>query len=93
MYKPTVYSRLEEDNPISIMYNYCNAINLYFCAGSEQIKQIVFPPSKEPAFVTVPSSSYGEPFVLNPNTWSVVIEVEDVLLVSLLLQFGSLEMI
>ncbi|XP_073463613.1 laminin subunit alpha-5 isoform X3 [Aquarana catesbeiana] len=51
------------------------------CANcSEQIKQIVFPPSKEPAFVTVPSSTYGEPFVLNPNTWSVVIEVEDVLL-------------
>ncbi|KAM9296559.1 laminin subunit alpha-5 [Gastrophryne carolinensis] len=51
------------------------------CANcSEQIKQIVFPPSKEPAFVTVPSSSFGEPFVLNPNTWSVVIEVEDVLL-------------
>ncbi|XP_075032849.1 laminin subunit alpha-5 isoform X1 [Mixophyes fleayi] len=51
------------------------------CANcSEQIKQIVFPPSKEPAFVTVPHSSFGEPFVLNPNMWSVVIEVEDVLL-------------
>ncbi|KAM4691986.1 laminin subunit alpha-5 [Rhinophrynus dorsalis] len=51
------------------------------CANcSEQIKQIVFPPSTEPAFVTVPQSSFGEPFVLNPNTWSVVIEVEDVLL-------------
>ncbi|XP_068120602.1 laminin subunit alpha-5 [Hyperolius riggenbachi] len=50
------------------------------CANcSEQIKQMVFPPSKDPAFVTVPSS-LGEPFVLNPNTWSVVIEVEDVLL-------------
>ncbi|XP_073539088.1 laminin subunit alpha-5 [Phyllobates terribilis] len=51
------------------------------CANcSEQIKQIVFPPSKDPAFVTVPHGSFGEPFVLNPNTWSVVIEVEDVLL-------------
>ncbi|KAG8566984.1 hypothetical protein GDO81_013453 [Engystomops pustulosus] len=51
------------------------------CANcSEQIKQIVFPPSKDPAFVTIPHGSFGEPFVLNPNTWSVVIEVEDVLL-------------
>ncbi|KAM4622730.1 laminin subunit alpha-5-like [Discoglossus pictus] len=51
------------------------------CANcSEQSKQIVFPPSTEPAFVTVPQSTFGEPFVLNPNTWSVVIEVEDVLL-------------
>ncbi|KAG9460298.1 hypothetical protein GDO78_022750, partial [Eleutherodactylus coqui] len=51
------------------------------CANcSEQIKQIVFPPSKEPSFVTVPHGSFGEPFVLNPNTWSVVIEAEDVLL-------------
>ncbi|XP_053562862.1 laminin subunit alpha-5 isoform X2 [Bombina bombina] len=51
------------------------------CANcSEQTKQIVFPPSTEPAFVTVPQSTFGEPFVLNPNTWSVVIEVENVLL-------------
>nr|AAI61643.1 LOC100145762 protein [Xenopus tropicalis] len=51
------------------------------CANcSEQTKRIVFPPSTEPAFVTVPQSSFGEPFVLNPNVWSVVIEVENVLL-------------
>ncbi|PKU36259.1 laminin subunit alpha-5 [Limosa lapponica baueri] len=48
--------------------------------GTEQTKQIVFAPSTEPAFVTVPQNSFGEPFVLNPNTWSLVIEAEGVLL-------------
>uniref|UniRef100_A0A670I4A0 Laminin subunit alpha-5 n=1 Tax=Podarcis muralis TaxID=64176 RepID=A0A670I4A0_PODMU len=47
---------------------------------TEQTKQIVFVPTKEPAFVTVPQNSFGEPFVLSPNVWSLVIEVEDVLL-------------
>ncbi|XP_053308878.1 laminin subunit alpha-5 isoform X2 [Spea bombifrons] len=51
------------------------------CANcSEQSKTITFPPSPEPSFVTVPQGSFGEPFVLNPNMWSVTIEVEDVLL-------------
>ncbi|OXB78457.1 UNVERIFIED_CONTAM: hypothetical protein H355_007487 [Colinus virginianus] len=48
--------------------------------GTEQSKQIVFAPSTEPAFVTVPQNSFGEPFVLNPNTWSLVVEAEGVLL-------------
>lgn len=49
--------------------------------GTEQTKQIVFAPSTEPAFVTVPQNSFGEPFVLNPSTWSLVVEAEGVLLV------------
>ncbi|XP_030319126.1 laminin subunit alpha-5 isoform X3 [Calypte anna] len=48
--------------------------------GTEQTKQVVFAPSTEPAFVTVPQNSFGEPFVLNPNTWSLVVEAEGVLL-------------
>uniref|UniRef100_A0A8C3LL69 Laminin subunit alpha-5 n=1 Tax=Chrysolophus pictus TaxID=9089 RepID=A0A8C3LL69_CHRPC len=47
---------------------------------TEQSKQIVFAPSTEPAFVTVPQNSFGEPFVLNPNTWSLIVEAEGVLL-------------
>ncbi|KAF2978342.1 hypothetical protein EK904_004374 [Melospiza melodia maxima] len=48
--------------------------------GTEQTKQIVFAPSTEPAFVTVPQNSFGEPFVLNPSTWSLVVEAQGVLL-------------
>ncbi|XP_039575088.1 laminin subunit alpha-5 isoform X1 [Passer montanus] len=51
------------------------------CANcTEQTKQIVFAPSTEPAFVTVPQNSFGEPFVLNPSTWSLVVEAQGVLL-------------
>ncbi|XP_030589628.1 laminin subunit alpha-5 isoform X2 [Archocentrus centrarchus] len=44
---------------------------------SEQSKPIVFAPSVEPTFVNVP---FVEPFVLNPGTWTVVIEADGVLL-------------
>lgn len=52
-------------------------------SGSEQSKQIVFAPSLEPKFVNVPQNNFVEPFVLNPGTWTVVIEAEGILLVSL----------
>ncbi|XP_059569197.1 laminin subunit alpha-5 isoform X3 [Alligator mississippiensis] len=48
--------------------------------GTEQTKQIVFAPSTEPAFVTVPQNSFGEPFVLNPSVWSLIVEAEGILL-------------
>uniref|UniRef100_A0A4W5KBQ4 Uncharacterized protein n=1 Tax=Hucho hucho TaxID=62062 RepID=A0A4W5KBQ4_9TELE len=47
---------------------------------SEQSKQIVFAPSSEPTFVNVPQNNFVEPFVLNPGTWTVVIEAEGILL-------------
>ncbi|XP_053704727.1 laminin subunit alpha-5 isoform X1 [Synchiropus splendidus] len=53
----------------------------YFCGNcSEQSKQIVFAPSVEPTFVNVPQNNFVEPFVLNPGTWTVVIEAEGILL-------------
>uniref|UniRef100_A0A665VCL0 Laminin, alpha 5 n=1 Tax=Echeneis naucrates TaxID=173247 RepID=A0A665VCL0_ECHNA len=52
-----------------------------FCGNcSEQTKQIVFAPSVEPTFVNVPQNNFVEPFVLNPGTWTVVIEAEGILL-------------
>ncbi|GCB66795.1 hypothetical protein scyTo_0005035, partial [Scyliorhinus torazame] len=47
---------------------------------SEQTKQIIFAPSTEPNFVTVPQNTFVEPFVLNPGAWSVMIEAEGILL-------------
>uniref|UniRef100_A0A3Q3WGN0 Uncharacterized protein n=1 Tax=Mola mola TaxID=94237 RepID=A0A3Q3WGN0_MOLML len=47
---------------------------------SEQSKQIVFAPSAEPTFVSVPQNNFVEPFVLNPGTWTVVVEAEGILL-------------
>ncbi|KAJ8408959.1 hypothetical protein AAFF_G00239800 [Aldrovandia affinis] len=48
--------------------------------GSDQSKQIVFAPSSEPTFVNVPQNNFMEPFVLNPGTWTVIIEAEGILL-------------
>ncbi|XP_035378190.1 laminin subunit alpha-5 isoform X2 [Electrophorus electricus] len=53
----------------------------FLCGNcSEQSKQIVFAPSSKPTFLTVPQNSFVEPFVLNPGTWTVVVEAEGVLL-------------
>uniref|UniRef100_A0A8C9SXP0 Laminin subunit alpha-5 n=1 Tax=Scleropages formosus TaxID=113540 RepID=A0A8C9SXP0_SCLFO len=48
--------------------------------GSDQSKQIIFAPTSDPTFVNVPQNSFVQPFVLNPGTWTVVIEAEGVLL-------------
>ncbi|XP_036179424.1 laminin subunit alpha-5 [Myotis myotis] len=51
------------------------------CANcTEQSQPVAFPPSTEPAFVTVPQRGFGEPFVLNPGTWALLVEAEGVLL-------------
>ncbi|XP_035865899.1 laminin subunit alpha-5 isoform X3 [Phyllostomus discolor] len=47
---------------------------------TEQSQPVIFPPSTEPAFVTVPQRGFGEPFVLNPGTWALLVEAEGVLL-------------
>lgn len=49
--------------------------------GTAQSQPVAFPPSTEPAFVTVPQRGFGEPFVLNPGTWALLVEAEGVLLV------------
>ncbi|XP_075126694.1 laminin subunit alpha-3 isoform X1 [Leptodactylus fuscus] len=48
--------------------------------GSLDVKDIVFPPSTEPAFLTVPGKSFAEPFSLVPGNWIITISVEGVLL-------------
>ncbi|XP_059754515.1 laminin subunit alpha-5 isoform X2 [Balaenoptera ricei] len=51
------------------------------CANcTEQSQPVAFPPSTEPAFVTVPQRGFGEPFVLNPGAWALLVEAEGVLL-------------
>lgn len=47
---------------------------------TEQSQPVAFPPSTEPAFVTVPQRGFGEPFVLNPGIWALLVEAEGVLL-------------
>lgn len=51
-------------------------------AGTDQMKEIVFPPSSSPSFLTVPGEGFAEPFALNPGNWIIHIKAEGVLLVS-----------
>ncbi|MGH0150303.1 UNVERIFIED_CONTAM: hypothetical protein FKN15_045804 [Acipenser sinensis] len=57
--------------------------------GSDQSKQIIFAPGSEPSFVTVPQNSFVEPFVLNPGTWSIIIEAQGILLCVGAAQWGQ----
>lgn len=68
-------------NDVCLTLCYCMCVCVCASAGSEQSKQVVFAPSAAPAFTNVPQNSFVEPFVLNPGTWTVVIEAEGVLLV------------
>ncbi|XP_017358968.1 laminin subunit alpha-5 isoform X2 [Cebus imitator] len=45
-----------------------------------QSQPVAFPPSIEPAFITVPQRGFGNPFVLNPGPWALIVEAEGVLL-------------
>ncbi|XP_052597506.1 laminin subunit alpha-3 isoform X1 [Peromyscus californicus insignis] len=49
-------------------------------SDASQSKEITFPPSKEPAFVTVPGKGFADPFSITPGTWITCIQVEGVLL-------------
>ncbi|XP_078071724.1 laminin subunit alpha-3 [Mustelus asterias] len=55
------------------------------CNLLSQAKEIIFPRSKKPSFVTVARSNYGDPFPLTPGTWIVNIEADGVLLDYLIL--------
>ncbi|XP_060537980.1 laminin subunit alpha-3 [Pantherophis guttatus] len=46
----------------------------------DQSKDIFFPLSREPAFVTVPGQGFADSFLLGPGTWMFKIRVEGILL-------------
>ncbi|KAJ8372354.1 hypothetical protein AAFF_G00290230 [Aldrovandia affinis] len=48
--------------------------------GARQSKEMVFPPSATPAFLTIPGNGFPEPFPLTPGKWIIHIRVEGVLL-------------
>ncbi|XP_012657470.1 laminin subunit alpha-3 [Otolemur garnettii] len=49
-------------------------------SGAAQSKEIIFLPSREPAFVTVPGNGFADPFSITPGTWIACIQAEGVLL-------------
>uniref|UniRef100_A0A8C0KNX2 Laminin subunit alpha-3 n=1 Tax=Canis lupus dingo TaxID=286419 RepID=A0A8C0KNX2_CANLU len=49
-------------------------------AGAAQSKEVIFLPSKVPAFVTIPGNGLADPFSIAPGTWIACIKSEGVLL-------------
>ncbi|XP_038159689.1 laminin subunit alpha-3-like isoform X1 [Cyprinodon tularosa] len=50
------------------------------CDWEGQSKEVIFPPTSSPAFVTVPGEGFTEPFELNPGKWIIHIRAEGILL-------------
>ncbi|XP_071346604.1 laminin subunit alpha-3-like isoform X2 [Trachinotus anak] len=49
-------------------------------AGTDQSKEVIFPQSRSPSFLTVPGEGFAEPFTLTPGKWIIHIRAEGVLL-------------
>ncbi|XP_073347774.1 laminin subunit alpha-3-like [Pagrus major] len=56
------------------------ATNNRGAAGSDQSKEVIFPESPSPSFLTVPGEGFAEPFALTPGKWLFHIQAEGVLL-------------
>uniref|UniRef100_A0A8D2JD09 Laminin subunit alpha 3 n=1 Tax=Varanus komodoensis TaxID=61221 RepID=A0A8D2JD09_VARKO len=68
-------------NPgMAVAFGHIIAYESHGKAWTHQIKDFEFPPSKEPAFITVPGKSIAGPFALHPGTWIFKIMAEGVLL-------------
>uniref|UniRef100_A0A8D3BQR4 Laminin subunit alpha 3 n=1 Tax=Scophthalmus maximus TaxID=52904 RepID=A0A8D3BQR4_SCOMX len=50
--------------------------------GSDQSKDVIFPESRSPSFLTVPGEGFAEPFALTPGKWIFHIRAEGILLVN-----------
>ncbi|XP_041102067.1 laminin subunit alpha-3-like isoform X2 [Polyodon spathula] len=62
------------------VYGHVTASHIRSNEGSVQSKEILFPSSPEPAFITVPGSGFAQSFPLTPGKWIVSIKAEGVLL-------------
>uniref|UniRef100_UPI0037E92AE9 laminin subunit alpha-3-like n=1 Tax=Semicossyphus pulcher TaxID=241346 RepID=UPI0037E92AE9 len=56
------------------------ATNNRGAAGTEQSKEVIFPQSPSPSFLTVPGEGFAEPFALSPGKWIIHIKAEGILL-------------
>uniref|UniRef100_A0A8D3BFI7 Laminin subunit alpha 3 n=1 Tax=Scophthalmus maximus TaxID=52904 RepID=A0A8D3BFI7_SCOMX len=50
------------------------------CDWSDQSKDVIFPESRSPSFLTVPGEGFAEPFALTPGKWIFHIRAEGILL-------------
>ncbi|XP_053485634.1 laminin subunit alpha-3 isoform X1 [Ictalurus furcatus] len=50
------------------------------CSWSGDSKEVLFPPSRSPAFLTVPGDGFAQPFTLSTGKWIVCVQAEGILL-------------
>ncbi|XP_047677145.1 laminin subunit alpha-3 isoform X3 [Tachysurus fulvidraco] len=50
------------------------------CSWSGESKEVLFPPSRSPAFLTVPGDGFAQPFTLSTGKWIVCVQAEGILL-------------
>uniref|UniRef100_A0AAY4AYD7 Laminin subunit alpha 3 n=1 Tax=Denticeps clupeoides TaxID=299321 RepID=A0AAY4AYD7_9TELE len=50
------------------------------CDWTQDGKDVLFPPSRSPAFLTVPGDGFAQPFTLSPGRWNIHIRAVGVLL-------------
>ncbi|XP_054888860.1 laminin subunit alpha-3-like isoform X2 [Poeciliopsis prolifica] len=74
-----VVLRFINPNSVSVTGS-IKATNSRGTAGEVQSKEVIFPPSSSPSFVTVPGEGFTEPYALNPGKWIIHIRAETVLL-------------
>nr|XP_054596449.1 laminin subunit alpha-3 isoform X2 [Nothobranchius furzeri] len=74
-----VVLRFINPNSISVTGN-IKATDNRHSAGADQSKEVIFPPSSSPSFITVPGEGFAEPFALNPGKWIIHIRADGVLL-------------
>ncbi|XP_027877262.1 laminin subunit alpha-3 isoform X1 [Xiphophorus couchianus] len=74
-----VVLRFINPNSVSVTGS-IKATNSRGTAGENQSKEVIFPPSSSPSFVTVPRKGFTEPYALNPGKWIIHIRAEGVLL-------------
>ncbi|KAM4557143.1 laminin subunit alpha-3-like [Fundulus diaphanus] len=74
-----VVLRFINPNSVSVTGS-ITATNSRGTAGEGQSKEVIFPPTSSPSFVTVPGEGFTEPFALNPGKWMIHIRAEGILL-------------
>ncbi|XP_053349425.1 laminin subunit alpha-3 isoform X3 [Clarias gariepinus] len=50
------------------------------CSWSGDSKEVLFPPSRSPALLTVPGDGFAQPFTLSAGKWIVCVQAEGILL-------------
>uniref|UniRef100_A0A8C4F0L3 Laminin subunit alpha 3 n=1 Tax=Dicentrarchus labrax TaxID=13489 RepID=A0A8C4F0L3_DICLA len=70
----------ERHHLFRVVLRFTNPSSTSVTGRSGQSKEVIFPESSSPSFLTVPGEGFAEPFALTPGKWIIHIRAEGVLL-------------